>query len=116
MRGILEDLRDRPEVRAADFLKVDYNSSPKYQYSPVKAAELGKIRFLEGDVQKPLRRSIVGTSQQYSVYLDGLKKKDEKPTESKKKACMRYKKRRTAGINKSSPSTVKLNLGGTQRS
>ena len=116
MRGILEDLRDKPQMRASDFLKVDYNSSPRYKYSPVKAVEHGKIRFIEGDVQKPLRRSFVGTSQQYSDYLDGLKKKDEKPMESKKKVCMRYKKKRTPGIKKSSPSTVKLNLEGTHRS
>ena len=64
--GVLEDLRDRPEVRPTDFLKQDYNSSPKFKYSPPRAAELAKIRFVDGDIKNPLRRSFVGTNEQYS--------------------------------------------------
>ena len=74
MKGVLEDLRDKPEVQIDDYLKSDYNSSPRFHQEPRKAAELVKVRFIDGDIKRPVTRSFVGSAKDYKQYMDTIKK------------------------------------------
>lgn len=108
IRGVLQDLRDKPDLRVEDYLKQDYNSRAKFKENTALASQLAKVRYINNDVNSPVSRSFCGSIKDYKKILS--KKKSEAMDKSiivkvRKMPSIRFSVKNTANSPTSRPAS-----------
>ena len=90
---VVTHMKECPSIKPEDFLKEDCFSSPRFKFDPKNKSTQNKVRYDGPASTAPIRRSFVGSKNDFLDYSKVLSQENE----AKRHALTLQRKRGTGG-------------------